>query len=108
MDYHNGRHYSIWCKSNDVKEVMHHDRKDEILRLWDNLSQSSSLIYQGQKTGKTGHRLPIFFQIFLHALKAPQDGAAHRAAMYALGPAYFGIAFAVNDTSFHTVSLHLG
>ena len=24
------RHYSIWCKSNDVKEVMHHDRKDEI------------------------------------------------------------------------------
>ena len=32
MDYRNGRHYSIWCKSNDVKEVMHHDRKDEILQ----------------------------------------------------------------------------
>lgn len=32
MDYRNGRHYSIWCKSNDVKEVMHHDRKDEILK----------------------------------------------------------------------------
>ena len=28
--------------------------------------------------------------------------------MYALGPAYFGIAFVVNDTSLYTAALHFG